>query len=396
MTSGFGSWAEFLNTASHSPRRHFENFSPPRGRSPIPHSLEMADPLPVLRLLVEKGPRKGQTLQHRAGALLRIGRIVKGNDLAVGDAGVSQRHLDLAFLPPPASRWAATDLGSSNGTLLNGAPLVPTVPAPISHGDRIKIGESTVLAISIAVDAGPEPAATRRSTRHAAAAAAASADVEEDKAPAVRRGRRKAPAASDPPEAVKAEAEVPTRRGGRKKAAAAVVPLEQEKEEAAPVKRRGGRKKAVERPEVERDEDEEVQPGGLSKASVRAALPPQPQTTSATRAAARRAEAVGTGEDKGEGEQTRRGRGRVTRQSVRKAKEAVHEEREEGEVAVPEEETTANPCRGKDDNVENVDGTLKAAEVEVPVTLKESAEKTRKGRGRVRANTRKAKDPVIE
>jgi hypothetical protein len=169
-------------------------------------------------------------------------------------------------------------------------------------------------------------------------------DVVEDKAPAVRRGRRKAPtvsdpheavkaeaevptrrggrkkaatsvvpleqekeeaalAASDPPEAVKAEAKVPTRRGGRKKAAAAVVPLEQEKLEAAPVKHRGGWKKAVEHPEVERDGDEEVQPGSLSKASVTAALPPQPQTTRATRAAARRAEAVGIGEDKGEGEQ---------------------------------------------------------------------------------------------
>jgi hypothetical protein len=84
------------------------------------------------------------------------------------------------------------------------------------------------------------------------------------------------------------------------------------------------------------------------------------------------------------------------RQSARKAKEAVHEEKEEGEVAVPEEETAANPSREKDDNVENVDGTSKATEVEVPVTLKEPAEKTRKGRGRVRANTRKAKDPVIE
>jgi hypothetical protein len=128
-------------------------------------------------------------------------------------------------------------------------------------------------------------------------------DVVEDKAPAVRRGRRKAPTVSDPHEAVKAEAEVPTRRGGRKKAATSVVPLEQEKLEAAPVKHRGGWKKAVEHPEVERDGDEEVQPGSLSKASVTAALPPQPQTTRATRAAARRAEAVGIGEDKGEGEQ---------------------------------------------------------------------------------------------
>ncbi|KAK3146213.1 hypothetical protein QOZ80_3BG0263080 [Eleusine coracana subsp. coracana] len=339
----------------------------------------MAEPPPVLTLLVEKGARKGQSLQHRAGRVLRIGRVVKGNDLAVGDAGASQRHLDLTFLPPPASRWAATDLGSSNGTLLNGAALVPTIPVPLSHGDRIKIGESTILAVSITADAGPEPAATRRSTRHAAAAAVAT--VEEDKAPAVRRGRRKAPAAADPPEAVKGEAEVAPRRGGRKKALAAADLPEEGKEEAAPVTRRGGRKKAVELPEVESEEEEEVLPGGSSKAPVTTSLPPQVQTTRSTRAAARRAEAVGTGRGKGEDERTRGGRGRVTRQSARKAKEAIDEE-EEGELAVPgkQEGTTANS----------------ASEVEVPVALREPAERTRKGRGRAKASTRKAKDPIIE
>ncbi|GJM96476.1 hypothetical protein PR202_ga13315 [Eleusine coracana subsp. coracana] len=338
----------------------------------------MAEPPTVLTLLVEKGPRMGQSLQHRAGRVLRVGRVVKGNDLAVGDAGASQRHLDLTFLPPPASRWAATDLGSSNGTLLNGAALVPTIPVPLFHGDRIKIGESTILAVSITADAGPEPAATRRSTRHAAAAAAA---VEEDKAPAVRRGRRKAPAAADPPEAVKGEAEVAPRRGGRKKALSAVDPPEEGKEEAVPVTSRGGRKKAVELPEVESEEEEEVLPGESSKAPVTAPLPPQVQTTRSTRAAARRAEAVGTGQGKGEGERTRGGRGRVTRQSARKAKEAMDEE-EEGELAVPgkQEGTTANS----------------ASEVEVSVALREPAERTRRGRGRAKASTRKGKDPIIE
>jgi hypothetical protein len=112
---------------------------------PEPRESAIVDPRSVLTLLVKKGPCEGRTLQRRAGAAaLRVGRVAKGNDLSVRDAGASQRHLSVEFLPPPAARWAVTDLGSSNGTLLNGTPLVPTVPAPLSDGDLIKIGESTV------------------------------------------------------------------------------------------------------------------------------------------------------------------------------------------------------------------------------------------------------------
>ncbi|XP_062212272.1 uncharacterized protein LOC133913214 [Phragmites australis] len=341
----------------------------------------MADPPPVLTLLVEKGPRKGETRQCLAGVALRVGRVVKGNDLAVGDAGASQRHLDLAFLPPPAARWAVTDLGSSNGTLLNGAPLVPTVPAPLAHGDHIKIGESTVLAVSILADADPDAAArTRRSARHAAAAA-----VEENKAPVVMRwsGRNKKAAAAESPKAEKKEAEVVTLRGGRKKAAEPpeVQTEEEDKEEdaeAAVVTRPSRRKKAV----------------------ATAALPPQPQKTRPVRAAARRGEKTGSGQDEGVGAKT----GMFTRASARKAKDAVVEEDEEGEVAVPREHvgnpprvTAAKSGEEEVDKVETGDGASNASEGEVPKACRGQTRKTRRGRGRVtNASAKKAKDAVIE
>jgi pSer/pThr/pTyr-binding forkhead associated (FHA) protein len=223
----------------------------------------MAAPPPVLTLVVEKGPRKGETRQCAAGSALRVGRVVKGNHLAVRDVGASQQHLAIEFLPPPAARWAVSDLGSSNGSFLNGAPLAPNVPAPLSDGDSIKIGESTVLAVSISSDsdldaaaaAGPEP---RRSSRYTAAAA------EEQKPPAAtRRGARKKAAVAEIPEV---ENEVPdaaavvvleeekarpaTRRGGRGKAAAA-VPAE-ETEEGVELRPHGGRKKAEQPPELEK------------------------------------------------------------------------------------------------------------------------------------------------
>ncbi|RLN18813.1 ABC transporter F family member 4-like [Panicum miliaceum] len=361
----------------------------------------MADPPPVLTLLVQKGPCKGETRRGRAGAALRVGRVAKGNDLAVRDAGASQSHLSVEFLAPTAARWAVTDLESSNGTLLNGAPLVPTVPTPLSDGDLIKIGESTVLSVSISADEGPRPtpAATRRSARSAAAVAA----VAEEQGPAVtRRAGRKKAAAAEAPEAEKEEAAVPTRRGGRKKATEPPDSEKEVKEEAAVPTRRGGRKKAAEPPEVETEEEEEEvavpRRGRPRKAAAMAALPPQPQSTRSTRAAARRGDAVGSGNDEGKVEGTGRGAGRVTRASARKATHAVPEEdEEEGEMPVSRDQVGIPPratgLKGGEDNdtVETRDGASNTSE-EVP-----AAGRGRGGRRKAtRANTRKADDAIIE
>ncbi|KAM0909126.1 hypothetical protein ACQ4PT_015008 [Festuca glaucescens] len=239
----------------------------------------MAAPPPVLTLAVEKGPRKGETRQCAAGSALRVGRVVKGNHLAVRDVGASQQHLAIEFLPPPAARWAVSDLGSSNGSFLNGAPLAPNVPTPLADGDSIKIGESTVLAVSISSDldlnaataADPEP---RRSSRYTAV-------TEEEKPPAVtRRGARKKavvaeiPVENEVPDAAvvvleEEKARPVTRRGGRGKAAA-VVPTE-ETEEVVELRRHGGRMKAEQPPELENEEGEKepsvvTRRGGRKKA----------------------------------------------------------------------------------------------------------------------------------
>ncbi|KAF8675392.1 hypothetical protein HU200_047758 [Digitaria exilis] len=371
----------------------------------------MADPPPVLAVLVQKGPCKGETRRGRAGAAVRVGRVVKGNHLAVRDAGASQSHLSLEFLKPPASRWAVTDLGSSNGTLLNGVPLVPTVPAPLSHGDLIKIGESTVLAVSISADEGPAPApaATRRSTRSATAATAAAAEEEEQAPRVTRRGGRKKAAAAEASEAemeVKEVAAVPMRRGGRKRAAEPPCVETELKEVAAVPTCRGGRKKAADPPEVETEEEEEEAPvprrGGRRKAAARATLPPQP-TTRSTRSAARRGDAVGSGND--EVERTGRGRGPATRASARKATQPVPEaDEEEEEVPVTREEV-GNPPRttgvkgGEEEHaleIETRDGTSNASE-EVPVAGRGRTKSNRGGRrSPPRARARKADEAVFE
>ncbi|KAL5210823.1 hypothetical protein ABZP36_006446 [Zizania latifolia] len=344
----------------------------------------MADTPPVLTLAVKKGRRGGETRQCRAGAVFRVGRVVTGNDLAVRDAGASERHLSIEFLPPPAARWAVSDLGSCNGTLLNGVPLVPTVPSLLSDGDIIRIGESAVLTVSIAPDSDPN-SGHGRSTRHSAAVA-----VEQEKPPTVirRGGRKKAAAAAEPPEVVKEEPEeaaVVTRRGARKKAAEPPKAeehengkdekQEEEEEEVAVVTRRGGRRKAA--PEV--------------------SLPPPPPRPRSTRAAARRGKAVDTGLDEGESEMVGRGRGRVTRVSARKARIASLEEdaggEQEGEVAAlgehigsPPRATAATDGEEEEDKVEFADGEVEqnakaSAEVEeVPVAQRGRPQRAPKGR----------------
>ncbi|XP_010921439.1 uncharacterized protein [Elaeis guineensis] len=103
---------------------------------------------PTLRLVVEKGPKEGETLECKHRALTRIGRVVKGNTFAIRDPGISQKHLAFEFLSD-VSRWAVYDLDTSNGTLVNDAKVAPSVPFLLSDGDSIKIGEMTSISVRI-------------------------------------------------------------------------------------------------------------------------------------------------------------------------------------------------------------------------------------------------------
>uniref|UniRef100_A0ACD5ZSR5 Uncharacterized protein n=1 Tax=Avena sativa TaxID=4498 RepID=A0ACD5ZSR5_AVESA len=339
----------------------------------------MAAPPPVLTLAVEKGPRAGETRQCRAGAALRVGRVISGNDLAVRDVGASQRHLTIEFLPPPAARWAVSDLGSSNGTFLNGARLEPSVPAPLSHGDLIVLGESTKLAVSIAPDSEVKPA-PRRSSRRATAKV-----VEENPTPSVirRSTRKKAGAAAEPSEsekegpdaaAVVVEEENPqmvTRRSRRNKVAAAESQEagKEEIEEAAGETRRGRKKKAVEPPEPEKaDEQKEEKAAVVTRRTRRKnAEPSEPEKG-----------------DEGEGAMTvvppplppmtrsRRARGRVTPACAMKTV-LEEEEEEEEEVAAPREEKGNNVAAGDGE----VEGTEEALE-KVPVARRARARRAPK------------------
>ncbi|XP_059644774.1 FHA domain-containing protein At4g14490-like [Cornus florida] len=103
----------------------------------------------TLKLILEKGPREGETLEFKPGSVIRIGRVVRGNTVAVKDAGVSSKHLSIEFI---SGKWVLTDLDSSNGTVLNDSKLLPMNPSDLSSDDTIKFGEYTVIKVEIELE----------------------------------------------------------------------------------------------------------------------------------------------------------------------------------------------------------------------------------------------------
>ncbi|KAI3459480.1 hypothetical protein Pfo_016143 [Paulownia fortunei] len=128
------------------------------------------DQCPMLKLIMEKGPLSGQTNDFRPGSRIHIGRVARGNTLSIKDAGISSKHLLIQFEPvsdPGSHRWTITDLGSSNGTILNGAQLEPSEPAVLSDGDVIKIGEQTSIKVKFEVNRGENEVNSRNVRRNA-------------------------------------------------------------------------------------------------------------------------------------------------------------------------------------------------------------------------------------
>jgi hypothetical protein len=101
-------------------------------------------------LIIDLVPRSLR--QRRAGELCQLalppvpGRYVIGRsedvDLRLDDISVSRRHAQMAFLD---GGWILTDLGSRNGTWLNGWRLPG--PAPVSPGDLLDVGNCRFVVV---------------------------------------------------------------------------------------------------------------------------------------------------------------------------------------------------------------------------------------------------------
>ena len=150
------------------------------------------------KLVVLAGPRCGETISIEASTT--IGRDAS-SQLCIPDHLISRRHCAVELTE---GRCTLRDLGSSNGTYVNG---MPVRERRLAHGDRIRAGDSVLLFLNAGAEAelpaGRSPALDDRTRIIAPVeAAAAVAAAQQTDTPA----RTESPAqVLDGPEAIVAE-----------------------------------------------------------------------------------------------------------------------------------------------------------------------------------------------
>jgi pSer/pThr/pTyr-binding forkhead associated (FHA) protein len=84
---------------------------------------------------LQQGPREGEELAVRS-PVATIGQGPQ-NDVVLEDDSVSRSHARLEY---GGGGWRLTDLGSVNGTAIDGVRLEPQVPTPLSPGATVRFG----------------------------------------------------------------------------------------------------------------------------------------------------------------------------------------------------------------------------------------------------------------
>ena len=111
------------------------------------------------QFVMRSGPTPGVTFPLE-GDQLTIGRD-SSNAVAINDAEVSRRHSRLTF---QGGKYVLEDLGSTNGTFVNGQRLAG--PVVLKPGDVVSLGEQIVLMYdAINMDPGATVATPRKSVR---------------------------------------------------------------------------------------------------------------------------------------------------------------------------------------------------------------------------------------
>jgi pSer/pThr/pTyr-binding forkhead associated (FHA) protein len=109
------------------------------------------------QLIMRSGPTPGATYSLEGDQIV-IGRD-STNGVVINDSEVSRKHARLTF---QGGKYVLEDLGSTNGTFVNGQRLAG--PAVLRNGDVISFGEQIVLMFeTLSAEAGATVVASRKS-----------------------------------------------------------------------------------------------------------------------------------------------------------------------------------------------------------------------------------------
>ncbi|WP_455569555.1 FHA domain-containing protein [Streptomyces spororaveus] len=130
----------------------------------LPHQQGAAAPRPAQGGAPAYGDRSPTTFhQLSLGHVMRIGRALE-NELVVSDLQVSRHHAE--FRSMPGGRFEIHDLGSHNGTYVNGQPLAKSGTALLGPNDIVGVGHSTFRIVGDRLEEFVDTGEVSFSARH--------------------------------------------------------------------------------------------------------------------------------------------------------------------------------------------------------------------------------------
>ncbi len=123
--------------------------APAAATPPAPAPAPQRSPQALAKFLVRSGSLKGQRLYVKV-PVVNIGRA-EYNDLVIPDDSVSSQH---AKLTRREGVWVLTDVGSTNGTMVDGERI--SSDTPIAPGAFVRFGDIQLVFEPTDDDAGME------------------------------------------------------------------------------------------------------------------------------------------------------------------------------------------------------------------------------------------------
>ncbi|MEV1047442.1 FHA domain-containing protein [Streptomyces sp. NPDC049916] len=148
------------------PQQHVPHQQAPGHQAPqqVPHQQYPGGPGQGAGASPVHGDRSPTTFHQLAlGRVMRIGRALE-NELVVSDLQVSRHHAE--FHATPDGRFELRDLGSHNGTYVNGQPLQKSGSALIGPNDTVGVGHSTFRLVGDRLEEFVDTGEVSFSARH--------------------------------------------------------------------------------------------------------------------------------------------------------------------------------------------------------------------------------------